>query len=202
MTSKVNKAQAMLEKQKREVRVRANIIGSFLEELKSNKLTPRNRTAISKILADRVSKAEGRVCSYTTILRNETYKSLIDGFMKHCGYAEQLEKKDIQRNLLSAQLEIRELRKECAQLMKLLKKSQSDIALLEYSTNPMGKRNPKPCANDASENAFKVIRILLNKLELVPDHQLGVVVDEYDGSIVFNKESLPAYFEWLKTNEL
>lgn len=198
----LNKIAAMLEKQNHEVRVRANIIETVLSTMKDQNHKPKNRTAISKILAQKISEIEGKSCSYTTILRNDTYKSLIDEFMQSCGYDEAREKKDIQSDLLSARLEIRELRKENSQLNRMLSKSQEEIAALEHLTSDRAPRISKTKTNDSEHRAFIVIRTLLGKLELEPDRSFGHVIDDMDGTLIFDSDMLPEYFKWLKENDL
>jgi hypothetical protein len=200
MTEKKDNTKAMLDKQIFEVKARVKIIESSLDELKLNKLKPKNRTAISKFLADRISKNEGKTCSYTTILRNRTYNSCIDKFMKELRYEEKVEGRNLESRLLSAQLEIRKLREECILLNRMLKKSLSDITFLEQSTNPIGKKAINKILKEPPQDAFRVIQTLLKKLDLFPDQDLGIVIDEYDGTTVFSKENLPEYFKWLKDN--
>ncbi|MDX1751098.1 MAG: hypothetical protein R3271_12335 [Methylophaga sp.] len=193
MSNSSRKTEAMHAKQNSEIRVRAEIIEKALIELSKAKVKPENRTAISRVLAEKLTEVEGKPCSNTTILRSKVYSSLIDKFMSENGYFVTQEKREIQNNLLSAQLEIRELRKENIQLNRLLEKSLSDLALFEHDARNVSTRSVP--VDDTAERFCRVIQMLLEKLSANIDKELRVVTDSYDHSVLFDQSLLPEYFE-------
>ena len=122
--------------------------------------------------------------------------------MTSCGYENTREKKELQSDLLGAQLEIRELRKEISQLNRVLSKSQEDIASLEHLSGGKAPRISKAKTTEAEQRAFITIRTLLDKLDLQPDKSLRCVIDDLDGTVLLDSITLPEYFAWLKENNL
>jgi len=193
------KTKAMHAKQNREIRARADVIEKALNEMSKAKVKPENRTAISRLLAEKITEVEGKPCSNTTILRNKIYSSLIDRFMSENKYVVTQEKKKIQNNLLSAQLEIRDLRKENNQLKRLLEKSHSDMSLLEHNVKNVSLRTAP--YDDSSDRFCRVIKMLLKNLDALVDKELLVVKDSFDDSLLFDQNSLPEYFEWINRSK-
>ncbi|WP_297807368.1 hypothetical protein [uncultured Methylophaga sp.] len=198
MSTLRRKTEAMHAKQNEQTRARAAVITKMLNQLLNAKIKPDNRTAISKLLAEKISEVEGKPCSNTTILRSKVYGRLIEQFMSDSGYVVTQKNKGAQNNLLSAQLEIRELRKENEHLNRLLEKSLSNIALLENEGQNSSTR--KVPINDSVDRFCRIINMLLERLGTDIDKQLRVVTDTYDHSILFDQSTLPEYFKWMEKN--
>lgn len=195
MTKAIDNTKAMRDKQKNEIKARAEIIERTLKEFSQNNVKHKDQTSICKALALAITKDQGKPCSYTSIARNKIYRSLVERHMEENGYLKAQPPKAIENKVLALELEISSSQSEIKTLTGMLQKCQSELALLKHNNSPLAV-NLKP-TNDGANKAFRIINFMIKKFDLNIDRNPDIVSDSLDGSKLFDRKQLPEFFEWL-----
>lgn len=188
---------AMQKKQQESVRRNATLISRILDELKRTNVKPENMTAIAKYVASRISDTQETNFSYTTIIRNSKYRSLVDKFMKEMGYEEFKENKALAKNLLATELKIDELESEVELLNKALQIQITKNAELLNTSKRLGGDASSKDVIDHKKLYASMLRIA-TKTYMDIDLDNNLIVDPQDDEVLINGDVLPGFFDWLR----
>lgn len=196
-----DKTYAMREMQNKSIRKRAELIERVLKQMERNRIKPDNFTLISEYVSERLSEAEDTPCSASTLRRNETYRELLQGFMRSMGYDDEKDFKVLSNNVLSLQLRVRELEKENYALEKTLKQSLSDLAISNDNSNSNLTKPPSNKLTHEMSRACSIMFRMMKDLDAFDiDMSAGEVVDAVKMATSFTREEFPEFFQWYKDN--
>jgi hypothetical protein len=196
-----DKTHAMREAQNKGIRKRVQLIDRILKQMKQGRIKPDNFTLISEHVAERVRDIEGTPCSASTIRRNETYRKLLQDFMKAMGYENEKEFEVLSNNVLSLQLRVRELEKENAALERNLQNSLSELAISNDNSNSNITKLPSNKLTEEISRACSIVFRMMEELDAFEiDMTAGEVVDTVSMVKSFTCEEFPEFFKWYKEN--
>lgn len=199
--------------QTRIVTEREHIINRYLTSLRRTRAKFEFVTDLAKAVADQVRLAEGKPCSFTTLLRNKRYKALLLNFMamRSGTDAVQVTEPVAQAVIHTVELELGNVKRENDRLRAYIADLESRLE--ERSPSPTSPSRPLENVEDISRLsnekalACKALWLVLEHFkELVSiDTDRGCIIDlaaSQRKNVIVEPEIAQVFLDWVRENSL